>query len=110
MSLSELAKKSGDAIAVHYVSLDDLSDTFLDGNSKKHDLDKLIDSIQRYGFSLTGKKPSILPKFTSQKLEVKSQKFYLFLKEEDSRIEQCFDFFLINEKASDQLRSITFDF
>ena len=50
MSLSELAKKSGDAIAIHYVPLDDLADTFLDGNSKKHDVEKLIESIRRYGF------------------------------------------------------------
>ena len=48
--LKELAEKSGDAIAIHYVSLDDLSSTFLTGNSKKHDTEKLIDSIQRYGF------------------------------------------------------------
>ena len=37
-------------IALHYVSLDDLLDTFLDGNSKKHDTDKIVESIRRYGF------------------------------------------------------------
>lgn len=50
MSLKELAKQSGNAIAIHYVALDDLTDTFLKGNSKRHDTAKLIDSIQRYGF------------------------------------------------------------
>lgn len=50
MNLKELAEKTGDAIAIHYVSLDDLKDTFLDGNSKKHDTDKIIESIRRYGF------------------------------------------------------------
>lgn len=50
MTLKEIAEKTGDAIAVHYVSLDDLEDTFLDGNSKKHDTDKIIESIRRYGF------------------------------------------------------------
>ena len=30
--LKEIAEKQGDAIAVHYVSLDDLEDTFLEGN------------------------------------------------------------------------------
>lgn len=29
MSLLNLAKQSGDAIAIHYVHLDDLEDTFL---------------------------------------------------------------------------------
>ena len=48
--LLELSKENKDAIALHYVSLDDLVETFLDGNSKKHDVDKIIDSIQRYGF------------------------------------------------------------
>lgn len=50
MTLKEIAEKTGDAIAIHYVSLDDLKDTFLDGNSKKHDTDKIIESIRRYGF------------------------------------------------------------
>ena len=50
MHLKELAEQTGDAIAIHYVSLDDLQDTFLDGNSKKHDTSKLIESIRRYGF------------------------------------------------------------
>lgn len=48
--LKKLAKKSDDAIAIHYVSLDDLQDTFLDKNSKKHDTSKIIESIERYGF------------------------------------------------------------
>lgn len=48
--LQDLAKDSGDAIAIHYVSLEDLEDTFLDGNSKKHDTSKIIESIKRYGF------------------------------------------------------------
>lgn len=48
--LLELSKKNKDAIALHYVSLDDLAETFLDGNSKKHDVDKIIESIRRYGF------------------------------------------------------------
>lgn len=48
--LKDLAQECGDAIAIHYVSLEDLEDTFLTGNSKKHDTAKLIDSIQRYGF------------------------------------------------------------
>lgn len=50
MHLKEIAEKTGDAIAIHYVSLDDLESTFLDGNSKKHDTSKLIESIRRYGF------------------------------------------------------------
>ena len=50
MHLKELAEQTGDAIVIHYVSLDDLQDTFLDGNSKKHDTSKLIESIRRYGF------------------------------------------------------------
>ena len=50
MTLKEIAEKTGDEITVHYVSLDDLEDTFLDGNSKKHDTDKIIESIRRYGF------------------------------------------------------------
>ncbi len=37
MHLKEIAEKTGDEIAIHYVSLDDLESTFLDGNSKKHD-------------------------------------------------------------------------
>ena len=49
-NLKEIAEKTGDAIVIHYVSLDDLEDTFLDGNSKKHDTDKIIESIRRYGF------------------------------------------------------------
>ena len=48
--LNQLAKKTGDAIAVHYVSLDNLEKHFLDNNSKKHDVAKLIESIRRYGF------------------------------------------------------------
>ena len=48
--LQDLAEKSGDAIAIHYVALEDLKDTFLIGNSKKHDTEKLIESIRRYGF------------------------------------------------------------
>ncbi len=50
MSLKELAEKTGDEIAIHYVSLDDLQDTFLDGNSKNHETTKIIESIRRYGF------------------------------------------------------------
>ncbi len=49
-NLKQIAETTGDAIAVHYVSLDDLQDTFLDGNSKKHDTAKIIESIRRYGF------------------------------------------------------------
>jgi hypothetical protein len=48
--LLELPQKSENAIALHYVPLDQLSSTFLDGNSKKHDTDKIIESILRYGF------------------------------------------------------------
>jgi DNA modification methylase len=48
--LQDLALNTGNEIAIHYVPLDDLADTFLIGNSKKHDTDKLIESIQRYGF------------------------------------------------------------
>ncbi len=50
MKLTEIAKQTGDAIAIHYVALDDLESTFLLGNSKKHDTTKLIESIRRYGF------------------------------------------------------------
>lgn len=39
-----------DEIALHYVNLEDLEGTFLDGNSKKHDPNKIIESILRYGF------------------------------------------------------------
>ena len=49
-NLKQIAETTGDVIAVHYVSLDDLQDTFLDGNSKKHDTAKIIESIRRYGF------------------------------------------------------------
>jgi hypothetical protein len=48
--LHDLAEEQQDLIAIHYVSLDDLEETFLQGNSKKHDTDKIIESILRYGF------------------------------------------------------------
>ncbi len=51
--LNQLAKKTGDAIAIHYVSLDNLGNHFLDTNSKKHDVSKLIESIRRFDFSKT---------------------------------------------------------
>lgn len=50
MRLKQIAEETGDAIAIHYVSLDDLQDSFLGGNSKKHNIPKMIDSIRRYGF------------------------------------------------------------
>lgn len=50
MKLKDLSNKAGDEICINYVSLKDLENTFLEGNSKKHNTTKLIDSIQRYGF------------------------------------------------------------
>lgn len=50
MTFTEIAKSAKDKIEVHYVDLEDLKIHFLDGNSKQHDVTKLIESFRRYGF------------------------------------------------------------
>lgn len=50
VDLQKLATDADDEVKIHYVPLDDLTESFLDGNSKKHDTSKIVDSIQRYGF------------------------------------------------------------
>lgn len=50
MNLEELSKTQGDEVAVHYVALSDVSQYFLEGNSKKHDIGQTIESIRRHGF------------------------------------------------------------
>lgn len=50
MELTAIAEKAGDELQIHYVSLTSLADKFLDGNSKKHDLGTLAQSVERYSF------------------------------------------------------------
>ncbi len=49
-SLNQIADSAQDKIEIHYVDLEDLRNRFLEGNSKKHDAAKIIESIRRYGF------------------------------------------------------------
>ena len=37
-------------LTLRYTPLDELTDAFLQGNPKRHDLGQLWDSMQRYGF------------------------------------------------------------
>jgi hypothetical protein len=48
--LTAIAGKAGDELQIHYVLLSSLADKFLDRNSKKHDLDTLAESVNRYSF------------------------------------------------------------
>lgn len=48
--LTAIAEKAGDELQIHYVSLSSLADKFLEGNSKKHNLDTLAESVSRYSF------------------------------------------------------------
>jgi DNA modification methylase len=48
--LQQLSENAGDELQVHYVSLASLADKFLSGNSKKHDMGTLSESVNRYSF------------------------------------------------------------
>jgi hypothetical protein len=48
--LTAIAEKAGDELQIHYVSLSSLADKLLQGNSKKHDLGTLSESVNRYSF------------------------------------------------------------
>ncbi len=68
MQLKNLSEAAGANLELHHIELDVLLEYHLEGNSKLHDLDKIADSIQRYGFknpvcfdpSLNGGKGGIL--------------------------------------------------
>jgi hypothetical protein len=49
-NLSELSKKAGDELQIHYIPLSNLGDKFLERNSKLHSMSDLSDSIGRYDF------------------------------------------------------------
>lgn len=50
IELTAIAEKAGDELQIHYVSLSSLADKFLEGNSKKHDIGTLAESVKRYSF------------------------------------------------------------
>lgn len=43
-------KVTNTKLEIQYLLLSELVNKFLDGNAKKHDIGKIVDSIQRYGF------------------------------------------------------------
>ena len=48
--LTAIAEQAGDELQIHYVSLSSLADKLLQGNSKKHDMGTLAESVNRYSF------------------------------------------------------------
>lgn len=48
--LTTIAEKAGDELQIHYVPLDAISNHFLEGNSKRHDIGTLAQSVDRYSF------------------------------------------------------------
>jgi site-specific DNA-methyltransferase (adenine-specific) len=50
IELSAIAENAGDELQIHYASLSSLANCFLEKNSKKHDLDTLAESVNRYSF------------------------------------------------------------